>query len=190
MTASLIKRGRRPWILLGAALVAGAVANRWLAPTKPEPEGVRRSGGSPGIRLTPLLKLHRSAAASTNVIAAALPVKFEMLGGWKYVPGKNPIPADVKKLDGQWVEITALMMPLSQTQNLTEFVAVQGLWDCCYGQTPEVNHVIMVTLAPGITVDYYPDPMRLIGRLSVTETRADGEVISIYRLEAYDLLAK
>lgn len=135
-----------------------------------------------------------AAAAISDPAAGAdatpIKVKFDTLGGWKYVEGKTAIPADVKKLDGKAVEVTGFMMPINQTENITTFIIVNTLFGCCFGQAPAVNHVIVVTMEAGKTVDFYPDAVRVIGKFSVGETREQGYLVSIYRLQAVKVVAK
>ncbi len=119
-----------------------------------------------------------------------LKLKFDVLGGWKYIEGKKVIPENVRQLDGKWVEITGFMLPINEIKNITRFIVIQSLWGCCFGQTPDVNHVIVVTMEPGKSVEFYPDPVRVVGRFSVGETREEGYLISIYCLEASQVLVR
>lgn len=146
-------------------------------------------GRKPGSANPGTLLVHD--APSTN--APALPhapgrpldpikLKFNLLGGWTYQEGKTPIPEKVRALDGKRVEITGFMMPINEPQRLTRFIVVQSLWGCCFGQTPAVNHVVVVTMEPGKVVNFYPDPVRVTGVFSVGETREEGYLVSIYRL--------
>ncbi len=120
----------------------------------------------------------------------ALKVKFDVLGGWKFVEGKTPIPDKVRKLDGQQIEVTGFMMPINETKSITRFIVVQSLWGCCFGQVPAVNHVIVVNMASGKSVEFYPDPVRVTGRFSVGETREEGYLVSIYHLEAVRVVVR
>src|ERR1041385_8543268 len=82
---------------------------------------------------------------------------FEPLGNWTYIEGKTPIPDEVKKFNNEDVEMSGFMMPLTQTEKITEFTLIQALWNCCYGQAPAVNHVVMVKMKDGQAVKYYPE---------------------------------
>lgn len=146
-------------------------------------------GRKPGSARPGTLLVHE--ASSTNAPAfphnpghpsAPIKLKFNLLGSWTYTEGKTPIPEKVRALDGKRVEITGFMMPINEPQRLTRFIVVQSLWGCCFGQTPAVNHVIVVTMEPGKVVNFYPDPVRVTGVFSVGETREEGYLISIYRL--------
>jgi hypothetical protein len=117
-------------------------------------------------------------------------LSFETLGNWTYIEGKTPIPDDVKKFDGQEVELSGFMMPLTQTEQITEFMMIQALWGCCYGKPPAVNHVVMVKMNGGQSVKFYPEPIRVRGKFNVGETKQDGYLVSLYRLDAEEIQAK
>jgi hypothetical protein len=117
-------------------------------------------------------------------------LSFDTLGNWTFIEGKTPIPDEVKKFDSQDVELSGFMMPLTQTDKITEFLMIQALWQCCYGRPPAVNHVVMVKMKAGQSVPYYPEPIRVRGKFHVGETKDDGYLVSLYRLEAEEIQAK
>lgn len=117
-------------------------------------------------------------------------VSFETFGKWKYIENQTPIPEAVKKFDGKMVEISGLMLSMNRVQNLDRFILVQSLWGCCFGQVPAPNHIIVVTLKPNRVVEYCPDPIRVTGTFSVGETREKGAVVSIYRMEAANVVVR
>lgn len=117
-------------------------------------------------------------------------LSFDTLGNWTYIEGKTPIPDEVKKFNGQEVELSGFMMPLTQTEQITEFMMIQALWGCCYGKPPAVNHVVMVKMKDGQSVKFYPEPIRVRGKFNVGETRQDNYLVSLYRLDAEEIQAK
>lgn len=122
--------------------------------------------------------------------ANPLSVSFETLSGWKHVPGK-PFPDEVTQLDGRWISIAGYMPPMRQMQDITSFMIVRSLWSCCMGQTPQINHMIVVTMAPGKMVQFYPDPVIVTGKFSVGEEKEkNGTLVSVYRIEAVNVVVK
>lgn len=117
-------------------------------------------------------------------------VNFNLLGGWKYIEGKTPIPEKILQLDGQWIEITGFIGPNNETSLMTHFILIQSLWNCCFGQAPALNHFMDVTVAPSKVVEFYPDPVTIIGKFSVGEKREEGYLVSLYRIEAYNVVVK
>ena len=102
------------------------------------------------------------------------------------INGAN-IPADVIRLNGLTVRLTGYMIPMDQSSQITRFVLVPGLWTCCYGQPPEVQHTITVECAAGESVSYFSKPVVVEGKLSVGETKEDGYVVSLFRISCNSL---
>jgi hypothetical protein len=67
---------------------------------------------------------------------------------------------------------------------------VNSLWGCCFGQTPAVNHVIMVTMEPGKAVEFCPDAVTITGKFSLGETREDGYLASLFSMEASKVVVR
>ena len=134
-----------------------------------------------------LVRSHPAAPNSNNALnqtTSPTTLKFNLLGGWKYIEGKTSIPKNVRDFDGKSVEISGFMMPINETEHIKRFLLIQSLWGCCFGQTPEVNHIIVVDMESDKTAEYYPDPVVVTGKFSVGETREEGYLVSIYRLQA------
>lgn len=153
---------------------------------------------SSGSTLSPKPKSDEPPLQTKTAVLPASPVKdanspikvhFDVLGGWKYIEGKTSIPKPVQDLDGKQIEVSGFMMPINETQNITSFILIQSLWGCCFGQTPDANHMIVVHLTSGKTTEFSPDPIKVIGRFSVGETREEGYLISIYQLKAHQVSA-
>ncbi len=139
--------------------------------------------GKPGIRVSSEKEIVSSGGKAEKM-------DFTILGKWKYIEGKTKIPDTVKTLDGKIFEFTGFMMPINEVKNITQFILIQSLWGCCFGQAPEANHIVVVHMERGKTVDFYPDLIRVTGRFSVGETREEGYLVSIYRLDASKVEAK
>ena len=117
-------------------------------------------------------------------IPSTTKLNFKVLAKWKYVEGLTKIPDHIREYDGKWVEITGYMLPQNQTENVTEFLLVQSLLDCCFGKTPEVNHFVAIHMEPGRAVSFHPSlRVKVIGQLSVGEAREHGYLVSLYRLK-------
>lgn len=179
MTPARRRKLLRAALIVTLVMVAGVIGRYWfLGQSLPALLLGRPEGGLPAgtvlIRPSPAAEAQPPAARTS----------FDLLGGWKYVEGKTPIPKNIAQLDGQWIEISGFMWSNNQIDDLTRFVLVQSLWSCCFGQTPDMNHFIDVTIEPGKRAVFYPDPVRVIGRLSVGEKIEGGRCVSIYRMEA------
>lgn len=117
-------------------------------------------------------------------------ISFDALGKWKFVEGKTPVPDSVKQLDGKLVQINGLMLPGNKVNGLDRFILVQSLWGCCFGQVPAPNHIVAVTMKSDRVVEFCPDPVKVTGTFSVGETREKGALVSVYRMEAENVVVR
>ena len=134
--------------------------------------------------------MQQRAAARKPVAGLAEPaieagydrLTVEVLKSWTYVEGKTAFPNFIKALDGKPVEMLGYMMPLTEIENIKEFLLVPSLWGCCYGQPPSVNHIVAVKMPAGQTTKFFSGPIRIDGRFHVDETKQDGYLVSLYVL--------
>ena len=113
-----------------------------------------------------------------------LELAIKDLGNFDYDPEQNtPIPADVKALSGATVKLHGYMVPLDQAENVSKFALVPSLFNCCYGQPPQVQHTIVVTCPKGKAVSYYPDEIVVEGKLKVDVIKDDGFIVGIFAID-------
>jgi hypothetical protein len=106
------------------------------------------------------------------------------LGNFEYdSENGSAIPDDVKALDGATIRLHGFMIPMDQAENISKFALVPSLFNCCYGQPPQVQHTIVVTCPKGKAVNYYPDEIIVQGKLSVNVMKDDGYIVSIFQVE-------
>jgi hypothetical protein len=111
-----------------------------------------------------------------------MPIKD--LGNFEFdAENGSPIPDDVKALNGATVRLHGFMIPMDQAENISKFALVPSLFNCCYGQPPQVQHTIVVTCPKGKAVNYYPDEIIVQGKLTVEVTKDDGYIVSIFSVE-------
>ena len=116
-------------------------------------------------------------------------VPFDELTAWPYEDGLKGMPKRVKELDGKRVLMTGFMLPIDEVQNIKEFLLVQSLWSCCYGQPPDINGIVRCVMPKKKTSDYFFDPLKLIGTFKVEATVMDGYCVDIYQLHVESLEA-
>jgi len=135
-----------------------------------------------------------------------LKVNFGSLGNYEYnVPypeeireAKNPmdvigdqIPKEIKGLDKQKVVAVGYMMPIDVDRKgrIKSFALVEDLASCCYGIPPAMNEWIMVEMKEGEFAGYYNDiPTAVFGEIEVGEEIEDGYIMSLYRMEASEVM--
>ena len=112
---------------------------------------------------------------------------FEEIANWPYEDGLKGMPAPVKKMDGKTVLMTGFMLPIDEVENIKEFLLVQSLWSCCYGQPPDINGIIRVVMKGDKRINYKYDPIKITGQFKVVASYEDGYCIDIYQLHADDV---
>jgi len=125
-------------------------------------------------------------AAGTN--AAPVKLSFDLLKSWTYVEAKKtPVPEAITKLDGKRVELVAFMMPLTQVNNIKEFLLVPYTWGCCYGEPPAVNHMLVARMTGGKTAEVSTDEIKVRGVFHCDEIREDGYLVALYRIDVEEI---
>lgn len=114
---------------------------------------------------------------------------FDELTSWPYEDGLKGMPKRVKKLSGKKVLMTGFMLPIDEVQNIKEFLLVESLWSCCYGQPPDIHGIVRVVMPKNKTTDYFFDPLKIIGTFKVEATMMDGYCVDIYQLHVESLEA-
>jgi hypothetical protein len=137
---------------------------------------------------TVLLTACPSFAADAPAKREPIKVTFDEIGYWKFVDGKTPIPDDVKKLDGKYIEIKGYMLPVGGGTWVKEFLLIPALFGCCFGSAPEPNHVIFVKMQGKKEAPYHPRAVRIRGTFTAREERVDGLLVSLYRFECEQVL--
>jgi hypothetical protein len=154
-------------------------------PVGADPEDLRAMRGAQAMleaekKLAELLK-----AGKIKGIDKVLP--FEEIASWPYDDGLKGMPKSVKELDGKKVMMTGFMLPIDEVENIKEFLLVQSLWSCCYGQPPDINGTIRVVMQGKKRIDYKFDPIKVIGTFRVKATVEDGFCVDVYQLETTEV---
>lgn len=108
----------------------------------------------------------------------------KQLGNFEYddLDG-GQIPEDVKRLSGSTIRLTGFMMPLDQADRITRFALVSSLFECCFGQPPQIQHTVTVRTPEGKAVAYYPEEIVVEGTLTVDEKREGEWIVSLFELD-------
>src|SRR5688572_24374103 len=113
----------------------------------------------------------------------ALDLTIKDLGNFDYDQDKGGnIPQDVKALAGSTIRVRGFMIPMDQADNITKFALVPDLFACCFGQPPQIQHMIVANCPEGKAVGYSPDEILVEGKLNVEEKKDDGYIISIFEV--------
>ena len=99
---------------------------------------------------------------------------------------KNKIPDEIRNLSGKQVAIAGYMLPIDVDDkgNVSDF-AMNGNYDMCYyGAPTSINQWVVVKMSPDQKTRYTHTPVTVYGTLEVGEEIKDGEVVSLYRMQA------
>ena len=104
------------------------------------------------------------------------------LGNFDYDSEKGgTIPADVTALDGTTLRLRGYMIPMDQVEKITMFALVDDLTS---RGAPPVQQVVVVNMPKGQPTNYLPDLITVEGRLHVRVQKDQGDIISIFDLDA------
>ena len=110
----------------------------------------------------------------TNEVAAALAtVKTDAM-----------IPKSVHELNNKRVALKGFMLPLKVEGGVvTELLIMKDQSMCCYGSAPKINEWVSVKMQGKGVKPLMDQPVTLFGTLRVGESRENGYLIGIYRLD-------
>jgi hypothetical protein len=177
-TTKYIKRILIAVTLLAVAIVVGRMED-WAMGRRPPPPRAVPAGAS-------LVQ----GATTDRKRQKALPLSFDVLKKWTYIQGKTEIPGFIRIFEGQPVVMDGYMMSLGDVKDIKSFVLVPSLWGCCYGQPPAVNHVVLVRMAGNKAVEYFGDAIRVRGQFHCGEEKQDGYLVSLYHIDADEVVAR
>ncbi|MHC4822231.1 MAG: DUF3299 domain-containing protein, partial [Planctomycetota bacterium] len=115
-----------------------------------------------------------------------LAVTFEELSAWDLDPNDVQVPESIKEWDGRTMDIVGYMIPYGNPDHVEEFILVNDLGSCCFGQAPAPNHLIECALEAGKSTVYVPGPVRVRGVFRIEENRQGKYLISVYAMEVSD----
>lgn len=123
--------------------------------------------------------LNTLANNSTNT---ATRLYFKDLRTWRM--GANDAPAELKKHNGQMVEIVGYMVPFDSIEKIDRFILLQApFMGCFHVPPPQPNETLMIN-SGSVMPDYVYEPIRIIGKLTIEETYVDRFLVSLYTIEA------
>lgn len=137
------------------------------------------SSGTGGPTTQPARTPHKKPAAGET-----LEIGLAELGNFAFNPDRDStLPEDVVALSGTPLRTTGYMIPLDQIGKVSRFLLVNDLMSCCFGNAPQLQHVIYVTLPEGKWVESTSERLLLEGELKVEVRKEDGYVLSLFELK-------
>ena len=122
-------------------------------------------------------------AARVTVPAGSREVDWATLTAYEYAPGLSALPDAVKALEGQVVTMRGFLMPLYEYDDIHEFVLVPNHMSCCFGMPIGINGQVLVKLDMSRGLPNTNEPLEVTGTFRASETKEQGYVLSIYRMD-------
>jgi hypothetical protein len=126
-----------------------------------------------------------AAPPLTELPSGHRPVRWSTLTGFAFTPGMT-LPDEVTSLQGEKVALDGYMLVLERDDDrrIRAFLLLESLWGCCFARTPKIHEGVEVRLTTDRGVVGSEGPIQVLGVIDVGERREEGEVTSVYRLQA------
>lgn len=101
----------------------------------------------------------------------------------------DQIPAWVRSYDNQRVALTGFMLPLKVEDGLTsKFIMMRDISTCCFGNVPNMNEYLIVTMVTGGVKPVQDIPTVLVGVFKINEIYENGYITSIFQMDGEKFL--
>src|SRR5690606_4915019 len=102
----------------------------------------------------------------------------------KYRMGAKEVPEEIKKYDGQNIQIVGFMVPFDSIEKLDKFILLQApFMGCFHIPPPQPNESVLINSSE-MPSDYTYEPIRIVGKLKIEETYIENYLVSMYTIEA------
>ena len=91
------------------------------------------------------------------------------------------VPESVLALDGEAIALSGFLLDGGYAH---EFLLVQSMWSCCFGDPPAIHEAVVVRVEGEADDAWFDALVRVSGTLEVGEEWDDGYLLSIYRMRA------
>jgi len=128
----------------------------------------------------------RLAAFNYTVVDAGTGASEEEMEAAKK---RDQIPAWVRLYDGKRVALTGFLMPLKLENGLTsKFIMMRDITTCCYGNVPNMNEYVIVTMTGAAVKPIQDVPVVLTGTFRIAEKYENGYLSSIFQMDGEKFL--
>lgn len=162
------------------------------SPAAPSSAGSLSTGG---MRLAPTDPAERAKLAvdapKPKARQGYSPVSFAELSDFVYqtdINGKlspdSRLPEEIQELNERSVAVSGFLMPIEfKGDKVSTLILVRNQLLCCFGEEPKLNEWVFVNVDPPVpaTTDV---PVTLYGTFYASPDIEEGQVISLYRMQA------
>lgn len=102
---------------------------------------------------------------------------------------QDKIPAAIRFYDGKAVALTGFMLPITLESGLaTKFILMRDTNTCCYGNVPNINEFVIVTMKGKGVRPVQDIPVTLLGTFHILERYDEGYLLPIFEMTGDRLL--
>jgi hypothetical protein len=102
---------------------------------------------------------------------------------------REQVPPWVRLYDGKRIALTGFLMPLKVENGLTtKLIIMRDITTCCYGNVPNMNEYVIVTMKGEGVKPIQDVPVVMTGVFRITEKYENGYLSSIFQMEGEKFL--
>jgi hypothetical protein len=102
---------------------------------------------------------------------------------------REQVPPWIRLYDGKRVALTGFLMPLKVENGLsTKLIIMRDITTCCYGNVPNMNEYVIVTMKGEGVKPIQDVPVVLTGIFKITEKYENGYLSSIFQMDGEKFL--
>jgi hypothetical protein len=102
---------------------------------------------------------------------------------------RDQVPDWIKLYQDKRVALTGYLMPLQVENGLAKkFIMMRDITTCCFGNVPNMNEYVIVTMKSGGVKPIQDVPVVLVGVFKIEEKYENGYVVALYQMDGEKFL--
>lgn len=102
---------------------------------------------------------------------------------------RDQVPDWIKVYQDKRIALTGFLMPLQMENGLAKkFIMMRDITTCCFGNVPNMNEYVIVTMKSGGVKPIQDVPVVLVGTFKIAEKYENGYVVALYQMEGEKFL--
>ncbi|HEX2853516.1 MAG TPA: DUF3299 domain-containing protein [Opitutaceae bacterium] len=102
---------------------------------------------------------------------------------------RDQVPDWIKLYQDKRVALTGYLMPLQVENGLSKkFIMMRDITTCCFGNVPNMNEYVIVTMKTGGVKPIQDVPVVLVGVFKIEEKYENGYVVALYQMDGEKFL--
>lgn len=102
---------------------------------------------------------------------------------------RDQVPDWIKLYQDKRIALTGYLMPLQIENGLAKkFIMMRDITTCCFGNVPNMNEYVIVTMKSGGVKPIQDVPVVLVGIFKIEEKYENGYVVALYQMDGEKFL--